>query len=126
MFAGIVASWHSDPDLPAWPADEDRARARQEVPPAEPAGQRRARDDEDHFRPPEPPPLPVPRPRTVGGVLVLALGVLLLIRPSVLSLGESVGVPLGLLLLTAGIGWLVLGLRTGPPPEEGWDDGARL
>jgi hypothetical protein len=100
-FAGIVAGLHTGPDLPRWPAEED------------------------HFEPPEPPPLPVPRPRTVGGVALLAVGVLLLVAPSLLGLGQAAAIPLGLLALTAGIGALVLGLRSGPPPE-GWDDGARL
>ncbi|MGH3765546.1 MAG: hypothetical protein ACRDS0_04110 [Pseudonocardiaceae bacterium] len=79
----------------------------------------------DHFDPPEPPPFPIPRPRTVGGVLTLAVGLLLLVEPSLLGLGERVATPLGLLALTAGIGWLVIGLRP-DPPAEGSDDGARL
>jgi hypothetical protein len=81
--------------------------------------------DDDHFEPPEPPPLPVPRPRTVGGVVVLTVGVLLLTAPTLLGLAERMATPLGLLALTAGIGWLAIGLRTDPPPEEP-DDGARL
>jgi hypothetical protein len=100
-FAGIVAGLHTGPDSPRWPAEED------------------------HFEPPEPPPLPVPRPRTVGGVALLAVGVLLLVAPHLLSLAPAVATPLGLLVLTAGIGTLALGLRSGPPPD-GWDDGARL
>ena len=90
-----------EPDVPRWPAEED------------------------HFTPPEPPPLPIPRPRTVGGVALLAVGVLLLMGPNLLGLDEGVATPLGLLALTTAIGWLVIGLRSGPPPE-GWDDGARL
>jgi hypothetical protein len=82
-------------------------------------------DPEDHFEPPEPPPLPVPRPRTVGGVVALTGGLLLLAEPTLLGLGERVATPLGLFTLAAGIGWLVLGLRPGPQPEE-TDDGARL
>jgi hypothetical protein len=82
-------------------------------------------DIDDHFEPPEPSPLPVPRPRTVGGVLALTLGMLLLIGPNLLGLGERVATPLGLFALTAGIGWLVIGLRPDPPPE-GSDDGAQL
>jgi hypothetical protein len=101
VFAGIVAGLQPAPDVPRWPAEED------------------------HFQPPEPPPLPVPRARTVGGVALLAVGVLLLVGPNLLGLGEGVATPLGLLALTAGIGTLVIGLRSGPPPE-GWDDGARL
>jgi hypothetical protein len=80
---------------------------------------------EDHFDPPEPPPLPMPRPRTVGGVLTLAVGVLLLATPNLLGLGERVATPLGLLAVTAGIGWLVIGLRPGPS-ATGSDDGAQL
>lgn len=81
--------------------------------------------DEEHFDPPEPPPFPMPRPRTVGGVLTLTLGVLLLAGPSLLGLSESLAMPLGLLALTAGVGWLVIGLRP-DPPSDGSDDGARL
>jgi hypothetical protein len=80
---------------------------------------------EDHFDPPEPPPLPMPRPRTVGGVLTLAVGVLLLAASNLVGLGERVATPLGLLAVTAGIGWLVIGLRPGPS-AAGSDDGARL
>ena len=80
---------------------------------------------EDHFDPPEPPPLPMPRPRTVGGVLTFAVGVLLLAAPNLMGLGERLATPLGLLAVTAGIGWLVIGLRSGPP-TAGSDDGARL
>lgn len=81
--------------------------------------------DEDHFDPPEPPPLPIPRPRTVGGVVTLAVGVLLLAAPNLVGLGERVATPLGLLAVTAGIGWLVIGLRSGPS-AAGPDDGARV
>ena len=84
-----------------------------------------AMDAEDHFDPPEPPPLPMPRPRTVGGVLTLAVGVLLLAAPNLVGLGERLATPLGLLAVTAGIGWLVIGLRSGPS-TAGPDDGARV
>ncbi len=134
-FTGIVADWRAEPDAPRWPADHDlaadadlagRAEQDQEPEPPIPSLQRTPHGgDEDHFDPPEPPPFPVPSPRTMGGVAVLALGVLLLIYPSLLGVGDSMGTPLGLLAITAGIGWLVLGLRGGPP-SEGWDDGARL
>ncbi|MFN2497240.1 MAG: DUF308 domain-containing protein [Pseudonocardiaceae bacterium] len=127
-FADIVAGWRAEPDAPHWPADEDDFRTTPDpaYPPALPTGD----GDEGHFEPPEPPPFPVPRPRTLGGVALLAVGVLLLVQPGLLNVGAQMGTPLGLLALTAGIGWLVLGLRTGPPSEgrdaEGWDDGARL
>lgn len=131
-FAGIVAGWRAEPDVPRWPADEDEIRTTSDPahPLTLPTGPHPPEDgDEGHFEPPEPPPFPVPRPRTLGGMALLAVGMLLLVQPSLLSLGERMGTPLGLLALTAGIGWLVLGLRTGPPggrDAEGWDDGARL
>ncbi|MGH3782431.1 MAG: hypothetical protein ACRDRO_17880 [Pseudonocardiaceae bacterium] len=93
-----------EPEEPRWPASD--------VP-------------EDHFEPPEPAPLPVPRARTVGGVIALTGGVLLLALPNLLGLGERVATPLGLLAVTGGIGWLVIGLRSDVAPE-GSDDGAQL
>jgi hypothetical protein len=130
-FADIVADWQAEAEIPRWPAEEDRtdespAVADRAYPFGAPTGQRHPEaGDEGHFEPSEPPPFPIPRPRTLAGVTLLAVGILLLVRPSVLSLGDTAGTPLGLLALSAGIGWLVLGLRTGPP-TEGWDDGARL
>ncbi|MDQ2880422.1 MAG: hypothetical protein M3Y48_03950 [Actinomycetota bacterium] len=95
----------TDPEEPRWPASDT---------------------PDDHFEPPEPAPLPAPRPRTVGGVIALTGGVLLLALPDFLGLGERVATPLGLLTVTAGIGWLVVGLRPDATPEEGSDDGAQL
>lgn len=95
----------TDPDEPRWPASDA---------------------SDDHFEPPEPAPLPVPRARTVGGMIALTGGVLLLALPDLLGLGARVATPLGLLAVTAGIGWLVIGLRSDAAPEEGSDDGAQL
>ena len=129
VFAGIVADWRTEPDAPRWPSENDQAdqyRLDESPDPApSAAGPRPADGEDEHFEPPEPPPFPVPQPRTIGGVLLLLLGMLLLIQPSLVGLGASQGTPLGLLIVTAAIGWLVLGLRGGPP-SEGWDDGARL
>ena len=132
-FAEIVAGWRSEPDAPSWPAEDEgtggdtagsdvggyepRALEFTEVP---------ALGDDDHYVPPEPPPLPALQPRTIGGILVLAAGVLLLLAPSVLGVAERLATPLGLLTLTGGFVWLALGLRSGPPPNSGWDDGAQL
>jgi hypothetical protein len=87
-------------------------------------GQQPAEDD--HFVPPEPPPLPRMRPGTVVGVTLVVLGVLLLVVPGLLGLTPKIGTPLALIALTGGIGWLVLRIRQGPPPDSGWDDGAQL
>ncbi|MGH3977961.1 MAG: hypothetical protein ACRDRZ_02995 [Pseudonocardiaceae bacterium] len=122
-FAEIVAGWREEPDVPRWPAEAEVTESA--GPPAR-ARDTHPADEEDHYVPPEPPPIPALRPRTVGGLLVIGLGVLLLFGPGVLGLAERIGTPVGLLALTGGIGWLVLGLRSGPPPGSGCDDGARL
>lgn len=82
--------------------------------------------DNDHFHPPEPPPLPRLRPGTLVGLALLAIGVLLLVAPGLIGLTSRIGTPLALVAITGGIGWLVLRIRQGPPPDSGWDDGAQL
>src|SRR5437879_1638174 len=83
--------------------------------------------DEEHYVPPEPPPFPKPRAGTVVGMLLIAIGLLLLIVPTIIGLGTRIGTPLGLVALAAGIGWLVLRIRHGSPPDHGGrDDGAQI
>ncbi|HEX4223626.1 MAG TPA: hypothetical protein VHZ97_14760 [Pseudonocardiaceae bacterium] len=83
--------------------------------------------DEEHYVPPEPPPFPKPRAGTVIGMLLIAIGLLLLIVPTIIGLGTPIGTPLGLVALAAGIGWLVLRIRHGNPPDHGdRDDGAQI
>jgi hypothetical protein len=82
--------------------------------------------EEDHFVPPEPPPLPRLRRGTVMGLALLGLGLLLLVAPALLGLGSRISTPLALVAIAGGIGWLVLHMRQGPPPDSGWDDGAQL
>ncbi|AOS65122.1 hypothetical protein [Actinoalloteichus hymeniacidonis] len=82
--------------------------------------------DEDRYIPPEPPPLPKLRRSTIGALVMFAVGLILLIIPGVIGLTRQVGLPLGLLIISAGIGWLVYRMRQGPPPDSGWDDGAQI
>ena len=83
--------------------------------------------DEEHYVPPEPPPFPKPRAGTVVGMLLIAIGLLLLIVPTIIGLGTRIGTPLGLVALAAGIGWLVLRIRHGNPPDQGdRGDGAQI
>lgn len=96
------------------------------TPPTPAAGPSGATGSDEHFVPPEPPPLPRLRRRTVGGLIVLVLGVVLVAVPDVFGLSGQVGLLLGLVAMTSGVGWLVLGLRDGPPRDSGWDDGAAL
>lgn len=126
-FAEIVSGWRAESEPPRWPDGDDRDDASDlddgatleqpgEVDPA----------DEEHYQPPEPPPLPVLRPRTLGGLAALGVGMLLLIAPGLVGLSEPTATILGVLALAGGVGWLILGLREGPPADSGWDDGARL
>jgi hypothetical protein len=82
-------------------------------------------EEEGHFVPPEPPPLPRLRAGTLFGILLLAVGVLLLAGPQLIGLAPRVATPLSLVSLAAGIGWLVLRTRRGPPDSDR-DDGAQV
>lgn len=82
--------------------------------------------EDEHFVPPEPPPLPRLRAGTLFGIFLLAVGVFLLAGPNLIGLGPRIATPLALVCLAAGIGWLVLRMRHGPPPDSDWDDGAQL
>jgi hypothetical protein len=85
-----------------------------------------ARDADDaHFEPPPPPPLPRPKRRTVGAVLLIVAGFLMLAWPGLLAVAGDVTLVLGLLLILAGLGLLLFGLRRRRgEPGDGWDDGA--
>ena len=85
--------------------------------------------DDAHFVPPDPPPVPLPKRRTVVALLVLAVGFLMLIRPSLLQVAPDVVLVLGIAFLVGGFGLLIYGLRprsSDPDDADGWDDGARL
>ena len=81
-------------------------------------------EDEGHFVPPEPPPLPKPRASTIGGISLVLVGVLLL-APGLTGAASTVSLPLGLVAISGGIGWLLFRMRQTPPASED-DDGAQL
>ena len=81
--------------------------------------------DDDHFVPPDPPPLPRIGPPAAVGLVLLVLGVVLVSAPDWVGVSSVYGLPLGLLVLAAGLGWLVLRLWPTPPSDDD-DDGARL
>ncbi|NMH99447.1 hypothetical protein [Pseudonocardia acidicola] len=111
-------------DVP-WPEENRPA-----VPPRPPRAVDPApADEDDHFVPPDPPPLPRLGPPAVIGLGLLALGLLLIIHPALVGVSSVYGLPLGLLSLAAGLGWLVLRLWPAAPPSgdgDGEDDGAVL
>ncbi|GAA1182165.1 hypothetical protein [Pseudonocardia alaniniphila] len=124
-FDAIVAELRRDGHVPEWPAAPEPAGSLFEsrpVPMPEPAP---AADDE-HFVPPEPPPLPRLGPPAIVGLVLLGLGLVLVVAPDWIGVPSLYGLPLGLVALAAGIGWLVLRLWPDPPgteQDEG-DDGA--
>ncbi len=144
IFAEIISDWQGEGTAPRWPdhpLDPDAGSDPPQAPgsgtvetpgsaPAETPGpgtsRARAGDADEHFVPLEPPPLPRPRRRTVGGLGMLLLGMLLVAAPNLIGLPGQVGLLLGLLSMTGGIGWLGLGLREPPPRDAGPDDGAVL
>jgi hypothetical protein len=105
------------------PADRRPPAPPDPAPPASPA---EWDTEEEHYVPPDPPPLPKLRPSTIFGIVLLVIGGFLLAAPSVIGLAPRIATPLALVSMAAGIGWLVLRMRQGPPPDSGWDDGAQL
>lgn len=139
-FAEIVADLERDSTFARWPEDGPSGRAANtasavsdaaevEPQPEHDAGSRdwtpQPDEEEEHFVPPEPPPLPTPRITTLLGIAVIAVGVLILLVPGLAWMASSLSIPLGLVLISAGIGWLLLRLRQGPP-NSGNDDGAQV
>ncbi|MDD7940515.1 DUF308 domain-containing protein [Actinomycetospora lutea] len=82
--------------------------------------------EDEHYVPPEPPPLPRLGLSSLLGLALLVVGVVLLAVPGLLGGPVGLGIVPGLLAMTAGLGWLVFGLRRHREPEDGPDDGAIL
>ena len=131
QFEAIVAGWRREGVVPSWPAD-DRAPAEPPrtppiampaIPAFRPASFPDAETERfEHFIPPEPPPLPRIGPPAVVGFTLLALGLVLVTVPGWVGVPSVYGLPLGLLVLASGLGWLVLRLWPGPPDERDEDD----
>jgi hypothetical protein len=123
-FDQIVADWVADGSVPTWPNESgpvtvEAAEPATPVPPPAPVARRQAAEEE-HFIPPDPPPLPHLGPPAIVGLTLLVLGVILAVTPQVAGLNETTGLPLGLLTLALGLGWLVL--RSWPTDEADDDD----
>jgi hypothetical protein len=136
-FDEIVAGLRREGEVPAWPR-EDRpptephtpstpAPPRPSASDAEPGPSAEGDPHADHFVPPEPPPLPRIGPPAAVGITLLGLGLTLVVSPAVVGVSQVYGLPLGLVSLAAGLGWLVLRLWPGPPDDrDADDDGAIL
>ncbi len=147
-FAELVADW--DNTTPAWPepssppavaAEPPRApvvgpadREPQAAEAGEPRDREDTRDredpedpeDEGYFERPDAPPVTPPTRPALGAIAVLVLGMFLVVAPGLIGLTSAVGFPLGLVCLTGGLVFLLSRLKSGPPTDSGWDDGAQL
>jgi hypothetical protein len=120
-FARIVAAFEAEHGPTAPPAEQPR-----DDPPPPPAelsvlDALDAQDATDHYEPPPPPPLPVLAPATLYALLLVALGVLLVVRPSTLRLTVDVGFALGAAAIVGGVVLLVSRMRD---RSDDGDDGA--
>lgn len=122
-FDAIVASWRSEGEVPRWPTTPGPTSPAPAAPtPPAPA----PAPEDEHFVPPEPPPFPRLGAPAAVGLVLLVLGVVLVGAPGWVGVPGTYGLPLGLLTLAAGLGWLVLRLwPTAPGPGDD-DDGAVL
>ncbi|MEO6879359.1 MAG: hypothetical protein ABI181_00235 [Mycobacteriaceae bacterium] len=135
-FAALVADW--DTDTSDWPEPSGPAVVAVEPPHApvvgpadrEPRAEEREDpadlEDEGHFERPDAPPVAPPTRAALGAIAVLVLGMFLVVAPGLIGLTSSVGFPLGLICLTGGLVFLLSRLKSGPPTDSGWDDGAQL
>ena len=82
--------------------------------------------DEEHYVPPEPPPLPKLRPLTVVALVLIVIGVVLLIVPTLIGLDARIATPIALLSVTCGGGMLLLRARQNPKDPGARDDGAQI
>jgi hypothetical protein len=71
---------------------------------------------DEHFVPPEPPPLPRMGPPILIGLTLITLGLVLVTFPGWVGVPQVYGLPLGLVAIAAGLGWLVL--RLWPDPDD--------
>lgn len=71
---------------------------------------------EEHYVPPEPPPLPRMGPPIIVGLTLIGLGLVLVSFPGWVGVPQVYGLPLGLVAIAAGLGWLVL--RLWPDPDD--------
>ena len=81
---------------------------------------------DEHFVPPEPPPLPRMGPPILVGLTLIVVGLVLVTFPGWVGVPQVYGLPLGLVAIAAGLGWLVLRLwpdtSDGKPPPLYLDD----
>ncbi len=76
--------------------------------------------NEAHFEPPPPPPLPKLRGATIGALGAIGLGLLVLAT----NFDDGNWTLVAVMAIVGGVALLVYNMRSGPPTDSGWDDGA--
>jgi hypothetical protein len=126
-FDAIVADWHVDTVAAVRDAERDLTREdadwRARLNP--PQASDEVWLDDDHYVPPAPPPLPRLAPTTIGGILILAVGIALLALGGVLGMAERLTVVLGPLAIILGVGMLFSRLRDHHRDDDE-DDGSAV
>ncbi len=134
-FAALVAGWDPPvadpvpfvaPEPTVAPGPVLPAVAPAPEPTPEDVGTGAEEEDEGHFERPDAPPVTPPTRPAMGAIAVLVLGAVLVLVPGVVGLTSATGFPLGLVCLSGGLVFLLSRLRSGPPADSGWDDGAQL
>jgi len=145
-FEEIIAGWVSEGTVPAWPGETPRPAppdadaepappvapappaATPPVPPPPPRVSQVAEPAaaEEHFIPPDPPPMPRIGVTASIGLALLGFGIVLLALPGLLGHNSDLGLPLGLVSLALGLGWLVLRSWPAVSDDDDSDDGAVL
>jgi hypothetical protein len=115
-FDDIVAAWKQEGTVPAWP-DEQPEPVRP-GPVADPLA------EAEHYVPPEPPPLPRLGAAVAVGLVLVALGIVLIAAPQWIGMSGVYGLPLGLVAIAGGLTWLLMRLwqpadEPGPFDDEG-------
>jgi hypothetical protein len=103
------------PASPSWPDEESTDDFESSEASYDPA-------DQDHFEPPPPPPFPRLRKSTIGALAAIAFGLLIL----ALHVDGGSLTPVAIIAILGGVVSLVYNMRSGPPTDSGWDDGAVL
>jgi hypothetical protein len=107
---GTAAEGASTADIDIPDADISDPGANRLAPAADPLA-------EEHFVPPEPPPLPRLGPPILVGLTLIVLGLVLVTFPGWVGVPQVYGLPLGLVAIASGLGWLVL--RLWPDSSDG-------
>lgn len=122
-FDDIVASWKADGTVPEWPGEQPAAEPVAAPPPVVRPGPAAdpLSDRDDHYVPPEPPPLPKLGAAAVVGLVLVALGIILIAAPQWIGMSGVYGLPLGLVAIAGGLTWLLMRLWQ-PTAEDPYDD----